>query len=87
MRLTEKWSYVGAFWPESRGEAHRQPNGNILCNYGTGGTILELTADKKIAFQVKFDNTAPANNDFYNRMVGHQILINDLYALNGGGPK
>jgi len=87
MRLTEKWSYVGAFWPESRGEAHRQPNGNILCNYGTGGTILELTADKKIAFQVKFDNTAPANNDFYNRMVGHQILISDLYALNGGGPK
>ena len=39
MRLTEKWSYVGAFWPESRGEAHRQPNGNILCNYGTGGTM------------------------------------------------
>ena len=86
MRLTEKWSYVGAFWPESRGETHRQANGNILVNYGTGGVILELTPDKKIAFQVKFDNTTPTN-DFFNRMVGHQILINDLYALNGGGPK
>ncbi|HEY5453721.1 MAG TPA: hypothetical protein VIQ54_33440, partial [Polyangia bacterium] len=61
-------------------------NGNILVNYGTGGVILELTPDKKIAFQVKFDNTTPTN-DFFNRMVGHQILINDLYALNGGGPK
>ena len=34
---------------------------------------------------MKFD--APARNDFFNKMVGNNVLINDLYALNGGGPR
>ena len=84
-RLVEKWSYVGAYWALSRGEAVRLANGNTLVNYGTGGVIQELTADKRVAFQVKFDG--PNANDFFNKMVGHQILVADLYALNGGGPK
>jgi hypothetical protein len=85
-RLVEKWSYVGAYWPVSRGMAMRLTNGNTLANYGTNGVIQEITADKRIAFQVKFDAPTPSN-DFYNKMVGHNILIDDLYALNGGGPR
>ena len=26
-------------------------------------------------------------DDYFNKMVGHNVLINDLYALNGGGPR
>lgn len=84
-RLVEKWSYTGAYWPLSRGMALRLANGNTLANYGTGGIIQEITPDKRIAFQVKFD--VASGNDFYNKMVGHNVLIDDLYALNGGGPR
>ncbi len=85
MRLVEKWSYVGAYWPQSRGAATRLGNGNTLVNYGTGGVILELTADKRIAFQAKFD--VATGSDFFNRMLGDTVLVDDLYTLNGGGPK
>ena len=61
------------------------PNGNYLANYGTGGVIREITPDKKTAFYVKFDVTT--GDDFFNKMVGNNVLIDDLYALNGGGPK
>ena len=68
-----------------KGMAIRLPNGNTLGNYGTGGAIREITPDKRTAFHVKFD--APTGNDFFNKMVGHNVLIDDLYALNGGGPR
>jgi hypothetical protein len=85
-RLVEKWVYhEGPEWAMYKGMAIRLPNGNTLANYGTGGTIREITPDKKTAFQVKFDVTS--GNDFYNKMVGNNVLIDDLYALNGGGPK
>jgi len=85
-RLTEKWSYTGAYWPLSRGMALRLGNGNTLVNYGTNGIIQEITPDKRIVFQVKFDHPT-GTNDFYNRLVGHNVMVDDLYALNGGGPK
>jgi hypothetical protein len=84
-RLVERWSYTGAFWPLSRGMAIRTASGNVLANYGTNGIIQEITPDKRIAFQVKFD--VASGNDFANKMVGHNELINDLYKLNGGGPQ
>jgi hypothetical protein len=87
MRLVEKWSYsMGTEWPLSRGEVTRLPNGNYLGNYGSGGAIREITPDKRTVFHVKFDAPDGNGGDFTNKMVGHQILINDLYALNGGGP-
>ncbi len=46
--------------------------------------IREITIDKRTAWHVKFD--VPQGDDFYNKMVGHNELIDDLYALNGGGP-
>jgi hypothetical protein len=85
-RLVEKWRYTeGTEWPRSKGMAIRLPNGNTLGNYGTGGVIREVTPDKQTAFHVKFD--FDGGNDAYNKMVGNNVLIDDLYALNGGGPQ
>jgi hypothetical protein len=84
-RLIEKWVYSdGPEWAMFKGMAIRLANGNTLANYGSGGVIREITPDKQTAFHVKFD--APSGDDFYNKMVGHNVLIDDLYALNGGGP-
>jgi hypothetical protein len=85
-QLVERWRYTeGPEWPHAKGMAIRLANGNTLANYGTGGAIREITPDKRTAFHVKFDT--PGGDDFYNRMVGHNVLIDDLYALNGGGPR
>jgi len=85
-RLIEKWRYTeGTEWPRAKGMALRLANGNTLGNYGTGGVIREVTMDKQTAFHVKWD--APGGNDAYNKMVGNNVLIDDLYALNGGGPE
>jgi hypothetical protein len=84
--LIQKWLFTGA--PEfahSRGMAIRLPNGNTLGNYGPNGVIREITPDKQTAFHVKFD--VPTGDDFFNKLVGHNDLIDDLYELNGGGPK
>ena len=85
-RLVEKWVYTeGPEWAMYKGMAIRLPNGNTLGNYGTGGFIREITPDKRTAFHVKFD--VPEGDDFFNKMVGHNVLIDDLYALNGGRPR
>ena len=85
-RLVERWSYsAGTEWALSRGMVIKLPNGNYLGNYGTGGAIREITPDKQTVFHVKFD--VPTGNDYANKMVGHNELIDDLYALNGGGPQ
>lgn len=84
--LVYKWHYQeGPEWAMFKGMAIRLPNGNTLANYGTGGVIREITPDKETAFMVKFD--AEAGDDFFNKMVGNNVLIDDLYALNGGGPE
>ena len=85
-RLTGTWSYTGAYWAESRGMAMRLANGNVLVNYGTNGIIQEITPSKQVVFQAKFDHPT-GTNDFYNRLLGYMTAVEDLYALNGGGPK
>ena len=87
--LTMRWFYQapGEEWAMYKGMAMKLPNNNVLANFGTGGIIREITQDKRIAFMVKFDAPAgTAGNDFFNKMVGHNVLIDDLYALNVGGP-
>jgi hypothetical protein len=85
--LVEKWIYnEGPEWAMAKGMAIRLANGNTLANYGTGGVIREITPDKQTAFHVKFDVEAD-DGDFFNKMVGHNELVDDLYALNGGGPE
>jgi len=84
-RLVERWSYsAGTEWALSRGMVIKLPNGNYLGNYGTGGAIREITPDKQTVFHVKFD--VATGSDYANKMVGHNVLVDDLYALNGGGP-
>jgi hypothetical protein len=81
--LTERFRYTqGPEWPSAKGMAIRVSNGNTLVNYGTGGVIREVTAEGHTVFGVKFD--VPDGNDFFNKMVGHNVLLDDLYALNGG---
>lgn len=81
--LTELWRYTeGQEWPHAKGMAIKLANGNVLANYGTGGVIREITPDKQTVFYVKFD--LESADDAYNMMVGHNELINDLYALNDG---
>jgi hypothetical protein len=89
-KLTRIWMYGdgtndGGEWAASRGMALRLANGNTLVNYGTGGVIREVTPDKKTVFYVKFDISSA--NDYFNKLVGHNFLTNDLYSMNGGGPK
>lgn len=84
--LVEHWFYnEGEEWAMYKGMALRLPNGNTLANYGTGGVIREITPDKETAFLVKFD--VEEGDDFFNKMVGHNVFVDDLYALNGGGPE
>jgi hypothetical protein len=84
-RLVEKWHYRGGpEWPRAKGMAISLPNGNTPANYGTGGVIREITPSHRTAWLVKFD--VPEGNDFYNKMVGNNELIDDLYALNGAHP-
>lgn len=83
--LVQEWFYQdGPEWAMYKGMAIRLANGNTLANYGSGGVIREITPDKQTVFYVKFD--APNGDDFYNKMVGHNVLVDDLYALNSGRP-
>jgi len=84
--LTQKWIYSeGSEWAAFKGYNLRLTNGNTLVNYGSGGVIREVTADKKTAFEVIFPVTPGDGYD--NKMVGNTVPVADLYALNGGGPK
>jgi hypothetical protein len=84
--LTQKWVYTaGPEWAMYKGEAVKLPNGNVLANYGTGGVIREITQDMTTVFYAKFD--VATGDDHYNKYLGHNFLIDDLYALNGGGPR
>ena len=79
--LIENWMYGEGIddWPMYKGEAFLMDNGNILGNYGTGGIIREITPEMETAWHVKWD--ADFSDDHFNRMVGHNLLVDDLYAL------
>jgi hypothetical protein len=84
--LTQEWIYSeGNEWAAFKGFNLRLANGNTLVNYGSGGVIREVTADKKTAFEVIFPVTPGDGYD--NKMVGDTLPVADLYALNGGGPQ
>ena len=81
--LTNGWYYnLGQEWAMYKGMAIKLPNDNVLANYGTGGVLREITPSKQTAFYAKFD--APTGDDFFNKMLGLNFLVDDLYALNGG---
>ncbi len=75
--LTEKWVYSeGNEWADAMGEASyiEDGGGNIIANYGADGVIKEITQDKNVAWKVRFDATG-------SHMVGHNTMVDDLYAL------
>jgi hypothetical protein len=82
--LREHWTYGDGIydWPMLSGEATRMENGNTLINYGTGGSIREVTPDKQTAWRVLWDAGFPEEEK--NKLCGHNTFINDLYALNLG---
>lgn len=81
---TESWRYGEDLldWPRWKGEVFPVPNGNRLLNYGCEGVIREVTPELEVAWDIVWD--ADFNNELINKMVGHNILIDDLYALNKG---
>ena len=87
-RLVQRWLYrEGPEWPRAKGMAIRLSNGNTLANYGTGGVIREITPYLDTVFHVKFDipvSEGGDNDDFFNKMVNHNVMVDDLYSLNGG---
>jgi hypothetical protein len=90
-RLTMRWFFQipGQEWAMFKGMAMKLANNNVLGNVGTGGVIREITPDKQTVFMVKFDapQTTAQPNDFFNKMVGHNFFVADLYSLNVGGPQ
>ncbi len=73
--LHSVWTYGGTSdWAEERGMAMRLPGGNTLGNYGPTGVIVEITPDKNVAWRL----------DFHDKLLGNNILIDDLYAVNRG---
>ncbi|TPV93514.1 MAG: hypothetical protein B7733_20295 [Myxococcales bacterium FL481] len=82
-RLVERWAYHGRpEWAMYKGMAMRLANGNTLANYGTGGVIREITPDKRTAWEIVWD--VEHDKPHVKRMVGHNVLVDDLYALSQG---
>lgn len=52
------WEYTGV---ENAGDAQRLPNGNTLISCGTQKRVLEVTPDKKIAWQLTAADAADLN--------------------------
>jgi len=78
--MTEIWSYGQEVphYASYGGEAFRLQNGNTLICYGTDGAIREVTHDKKSAWDVVW----PEDPDTH--LLGHNTLLDDLYAINLG---
>ncbi len=75
--LRQVWSYGEGvdLFPIHHGEAVRLPGGQTLLNYGTEGVIQELGADGVLAWELTWEQPW---------MLGHNTLVDDLYALNAG---
>lgn len=74
--LTEVWRYDDSpYYAAYGGEAYRLSNNNTLISYGTDGATREVTYDKEVVWDIEWE-TGP--------LMGHNTLIDDLYALNRG---
>jgi hypothetical protein len=82
--LRQKWIFGEGVddWPKYKGMAFRLENGNTLVNYGTSGTVLEVTRSKEIVWRLFWDTDFEAVH--LNKMLGHNTLIDDLYPLCDG---
>jgi hypothetical protein len=61
-------------YAETAGEAHRLPNGNTLHNYGSHGTVREVSQEGTVVWEITWREDS-------DRLIGRTIWIEDLYAL------
>ena len=72
--LREVWSFgVGeGVHADTAGEAHRLANGNTLHNYGSNGSLREVTSDGELVWEVEWPG---------NRLLGRSVFLEDLYTF------
>lgn len=78
--LTERWSFGDGVdhYADYGGEAQRLGNGNSLLCYGTEGTMLEVSDEGEIVWDLEWPSEPNTH------LLGHNTLLTDLYALNAG---
>ncbi len=83
---TVVWEYPGV---ENAGEAVRLANGNTLIACGTQRRFLEVTPDKKIAWELKAEDVPEVNLTWSSSIQvlknGHLVLGNFLRGQEGKG--
>lgn len=80
------WEYTGV---ENAGDARRLPNGNTLISCGTQKRVLEVTHDKKIAWEFKAQDAPELNLTWISSIQplknGHILVGNFLRGQEGHG--
>jgi hypothetical protein len=72
--LEEIWNYGlgNGVYASTAGEAHRLPNGNTLHNYGSDGSVREVTTDGELVWGMEFED---------NRLMGRSVFLEDLWVF------
>lgn len=72
--LVEVWNYgLGrGVHGETAGEAHRLANGNTLHNYGSDGSVREVTDAGEIVWGLEWSG---------DKLMGRSVFLDDLYVL------
>ena len=72
--LVEIWNFGidRGVYADTAGEAHRLANGNTLHNYGSDGSVLEVTPEGDIVWGMEWSG---------NKLLGRSVFIEDLYAF------
>ncbi|MCK6505922.1 aryl-sulfate sulfotransferase [Myxococcota bacterium] len=72
--LVEVWSFGDGFdtYASTAGEAHRLPGGNTLHNYGSHGSLKEVTPDGDVVWELSWGG---------DRLLGRTVFLEDLYTF------
>jgi hypothetical protein len=88
-RVGSSWANTG-MRPVAGRSCHRSPRRPAAWGFGfqhfpnftAEGTLMVSSHIRKPVWQVELDT--PGGSDFFNKMVSHNVLIDDLYLLDGG---
>ena len=72
--LRQVWSFGDGYdtYASTAGEAHRLENGNTLHNYGSHGSLKEVSPDGQVVWEVYWGG---------DRLLGRTVFLEDLYAF------
>ena len=72
--LVQVWSFGDGHdtYASTAGEAHRLPSGNTLHNYGSHGSLKEVTPDGDVVWEVLWGG---------DRLLGRTVFLEDLHAF------